>query len=334
MRAVLAALALILGVLVSPAWADDPPNLAAGKSATASSFTDVYRASNVTDGNAATYWESANGTLPQWVQVDLGSVAALSGLALKLPAGWPGRTQTMTVQGSSDGSAFTTLVASATYTFAPTAAITLTGSARYVRLLITANSGWPAGQLSEFEVYGTAAPTDGANLATGKQITESSHNQTYAAANANDGSTQTYWEGGAYPETLTVHLGANADLTRVVLRLNPDQVWARRTQSIQVLGREQSATGFTGLVAQATYTFDPASGNSVTIPLAATVADVQLRFTANSGAPGGQVAEFEVYGKPAPNPDLTVTAVTTSPATPVETDPITVAATVKNIGSA
>jgi hypothetical protein len=31
-------------------------------------------------------------------------------------------------------------------TFAPT-------STRYLRLTFTANSGWPAGQLAEFEVY-------------------------------------------------------------------------------------------------------------------------------------------------------------------------------------
>ncbi len=41
---------------------------------------------------------------------------------------------------------------------------------RYVRLNITANTGWPAGQISEFEVYGpstgdTQAPTAPTNLA-------------------------------------------------------------------------------------------------------------------------------------------------------------------------
>jgi len=32
--------------------------------------------------------------------------------------------------------------------------ITFTGSAqRYLRLTVTGNTGWPAGQVSEFEVY-------------------------------------------------------------------------------------------------------------------------------------------------------------------------------------
>ncbi|MEU8142630.1 discoidin domain-containing protein [Nonomuraea sp. NPDC048901] len=337
MRAVLAALALVIGVLAAPAWAADT-NLSAGKTATASSFTDVYPAPNVTDGNQATYWESANNAFPQWVQVDLGSAATVNQLTLKLPSGWPSRTQTLTVLGSANGTSFSTIKDAATYTFNPTATIPVSASAtRYVRLQITANSAWPAGQLSEFEVYGQAGgqdPGDATNLATGKPITESSHTHTYVAANANDGNVQTYWEGAAYPGTLTVQLGANADLTSIVLKLNSDPAWARRTQTIQVLGREQSAGGLSSLVAQAVYTFDPATGNSVTIPVTAKVADVQLKITANSGAPGGQIAEFQVFGTPSTNPDLTVSGLTASPASPVETDAVTLSATVKNAGTA
>src|SRR5690606_26080657 len=61
MRALLAALTLLLGLLAAPIpAAAAETDLAAGKTATASSFTDVYRAANVTDGDTATYWESAN----------------------------------------------------------------------------------------------------------------------------------------------------------------------------------------------------------------------------------------------------------------------------------
>ncbi|MBB6348024.1 hypothetical protein FHU36_004569 [Nonomuraea muscovyensis] len=347
MRAVLAALALLLVSPSAPAnattdaasdaaTADTTTDLAAGKTATAGSFTDVYRAANVTDGDQATYWESANNAFPQWVQVDLGARATVNRLVLKLPTGWQSRTQTLSVQGSADGTAFTTLVPAATHTFAPSATLALSpASARYVRLLITANSRWPAGQLSEFEVYGeSGGGGEGTNLATGKPIAASSHTHTYVAAHANDGDVGTYWEGGAYPNTLTVKLGANADLTGITLMLNPDAAWARRTQTIQVLGREQSATAPANLVAAATYTFDPASGNTVTIPVTARAADVQLRITANSGAPGGQIAEFQVFGTPSANPDLTVTELTADPAAPVETDTVTLSATVRNAGTA
>ncbi|PRX51736.1 CARDB protein, partial [Nonomuraea fuscirosea] len=62
--------------------------------------------------------------------------------------------------------------------------------------------------------------------------------------------------------------------------------------------------------------------------------DVRLQFTANTGAPGGQVAELQISGTPAPNPDLTVSGLTSSPASPVETDAVTLSATVRNAGSA
>ncbi|WP_236051938.1 CARDB domain-containing protein [Nonomuraea cypriaca] len=333
MRALLAALALVIGFLAAPAWAAADTNLAAGKTATASSFNDVYPAANVTDGNQGTYWESANSAFPQWIQVDLGASASVNRLVLKLPSGWPGRTQTLTVQGTGNA----TIVPSATYTFNPAATITFAATTtRHVRLLITGNTGWPAGQLAELEVWGTTTgdPGGGANLATGKPITESSHTHTYVAANANDGSLQTYWEGAAYPNTLTVQLGANADLGSIALKLNPDTAWGRRTQTIEVLGREQSATAFTTLVGQAAYTFDPATGNSVTIPVTGRAADVRLRITANTGAPGGQIAEFQIFGTPSANPDLTVPSLTSAPAAPVETDAVTLSATVRNAGTA
>ncbi|MFD7438759.1 discoidin domain-containing protein [Streptomyces sp. NPDC059861] len=501
-------------------------NLAAGKTLKASSHTEVYAAPNANDGNRASYWESANNALPQWIEADLGASVAVNRVVLKLPAGWGARSQTLKIQGSTNGTAYTDLSASQAYTFNTandnTVTITLdSATTRHVRVLVTANSVQPAAQLSELEVYGpaggdtqaptaptnlaftqpasgqirltwnastdnvgvagydiyangslltsvagnvttftdsrpanqtvsyrvrakdaagnqsgdsntvtrigdsgdTQAPTapanlaftepasgqirltwnastdnvgvtgydiyannvlrdsvagnvttftdtqpatstvtyrvrakdaagnqsgdsntvtrngsggNGSNLAVGKPIEASSTVHTFVAANANDNNTATYWEGagGSYPNTLTVKLGANADLDRLVLKLNPDSAWSARSQTVEVLGRAQSATGFTSLVAAKSYAFDPANGNTVTVPVGGRVADVQLRFTANSGAPAGQLAEFQVIGVPAPNPDLVVTNLTTSPAAPVESDEITVSATVRNDGPA
>ncbi|MET0422667.1 MAG: CARDB domain-containing protein, partial [Actinoplanes sp.] len=180
----------------------------------------------------------------------------------------------------------------------------------------------------------TGSNPNGANLAVGKPIEASSSIFTFVAANANDNDTATYWEGSAYPANLTVKLGANATLQNVVVKLNPDSGWGTRQQTFSILGREQSASGFSTLVNSAQYTFNPASGNTVTVPVSGTASDVRLSFTANSGAPSGQVAEFQVIGNPAPNPDLTITALASSPASPVETDAITLSATVRNAGSA
>ncbi len=138
------------------------------------------------------------------------------------------------------------------------------------------------------------------NVALGKAISTSGYTQTYVPTNANDNNRATYWEGtaNAYPNTLTVNLGGNHDITSVVVQLNPDSIWGTRTQTLAVLGHNASTSTFSTLVAATTYTFNPATGNQVTIPLTATVSEVRLQFTSNSGAPGGQVAEFQIFGVP------------------------------------
>jgi hypothetical protein len=137
-----------------------PGNLAAGKAVTGSSAVQSYVAGNTVDGNAETYWESANNAFPQSLTVDLGAATSVSRVVLKLPpaAAWAQRVQTVAVLGSIDGGAYGTVKAGATYTFDPgsgnTATITFPAtSQRYLRLTFTANTGWPAAQLSEVEVY-------------------------------------------------------------------------------------------------------------------------------------------------------------------------------------
>ncbi|SDF78182.1 CARDB protein [Lentzea fradiae] len=394
----------------------------------ASSTNQDYGPGNAGDGDQATYWESANNAFPQWIQADLGAAVRADRVVLKLPAAnWGARTQTLAVQGSTDGQNFSDLVPAKGYEFNPASANTVgidftAATTRYVRLRITGNTGWPAGQISEFEVHGPtsgdaqapSAPTGltltqpqsgqirltwnastdnvgvtgydvyangvlrttvtgttytdtqpdglrvtyhvvakdaagnqspasgsvtregatGTNLAQGKPVTANNHVHDFVAANANDGDLGTYWESNGLPGTLTVQLGANADVSSVAVKLNPAAAWGARTQNVEVLGREQNATGFTRLTPGRDYRFDPASGNGVTIDAAGRVADVQLRFTSNTGAPGAQVAEIQVFGTPAPNPDLTVTGTSFTPANPVETDQITLNATVRNAGTA
>ena len=82
-------------------------------------------------------------------------------------------------------------------------------SARYVRVNITANTGWTAAQLSEFEVYGDRRVRH--NLALGKTMSASGTSQNYVPANADDGNASTYWEStdNALPQWLQVDLGAS-----------------------------------------------------------------------------------------------------------------------------
>lgn len=180
-----------------------------------------------------------------------------------------------------------------------------------------------------------AAAAEATDLARGKTVTASGSHGGFPVVNANDGQVNTYWESNGHPSNLTVKLGADADLQSVVIKLNPDPIWSTRTQEFQVLGRTQSGTGFTSLKSRAGYVFNPATNqNTVTVPVSGRAADLQLQFFSNTGAPGAQVAEIQILGTPAPNPDLTVSALSWSPSAPSETDNITVQGTVRNIGTA
>ncbi|MFJ8086456.1 CARDB domain-containing protein [Streptomyces sp. NPDC096205] len=319
-------------------------DLALGRPASAGGAHPGYPAGHVTDGSQQSYWEGPTGAFPQWVQIDLGAGVHIDRVVLKLPTTWEARTQRLALLGSTDGSAFTALAAPADRGFTPSQANTVTlaldgTTTRYVRVQVSANSGWNAAQLSELEVYGDSGPVDpppqGTNLARNKPVEATSTTQNFVAANANDDNTGTYWESAGFPSSLTVKLGADADLTAVVVKLNPDPVWGPRTQSVEVLGRAQSASGFTSLKARADYAFSPSAGqNTVTIPVTGRYADIRLTFFSNTGAPGGQVAELQVVGTAAPNPDLTVTGLNWTPAAPSEADPVTVNATIRNAGTA
>jgi hypothetical protein len=134
-------------------------NLALNQPVTDSGNTQTYVPANAVDGNTSTYWESTDSDFPQWLQVDLGSPVSVSRIVMDLPpsSSWGTRTQTITIQGSTDGTNYTTLVASAGYTFtSPQNTVTVTfpaATVRYLKLTFTANSAWPAGQLSELQVY-------------------------------------------------------------------------------------------------------------------------------------------------------------------------------------
>lgn len=142
---------------------DPDRNLAKGRPATATGSQDVYTPGKAVDGDATSYWESTNNAFPQSWTVDLGSNEAVRRLVLKLPpsSAWGARTQTVTVLGSTDGSTYTTVAAAQGYRFDPatgnTATVALPGgtSLRHLRLSVSANTGWPAGQFSEVEAYST-----------------------------------------------------------------------------------------------------------------------------------------------------------------------------------
>lgn len=206
---VLVAGLIAVGLLPVTAYAAAATNLALGRTATAAGAHGAYPAGNVTDGSQQSYWEGPAGSFPQWAQVDLGAGTRVDRVVLKLPTTWEARSQTVAVLGSTDGSTFTTLAAPQSRAFDPSASNTVTigltsATTRYVRVQVTANTGWNAAQLSEVEVYGESGgpvdpPPTGTNLARNKPIEATSTTQTYVAANANDDSATTYWESMRLP---------------------------------------------------------------------------------------------------------------------------------------
>lgn len=144
------------------AVAHNTVNLARGRSVSADSHVEDFVGSHVTDGDAATYWESTKGTdtFPHSIRVDLGAEKSVSKIVLKLPqvADWNSRTQTLSVWGAHNTSNAFTLASSAGYTFDAATGNSVTirfsnTATRYIELRFTANSGWPAAQLSELAAY-------------------------------------------------------------------------------------------------------------------------------------------------------------------------------------
>ncbi len=138
----------------------------------------------------------------------------------------------------------------------------------------------------------TATPS--VNRALNRPVTASSVlSSLYAAAYSVDGNQGSYWESTAgFPQTLTVDLGTNYTVSRVVLKLPAG--WTSRTETLSILGSTDNIS-YTTIVGSAVYTIAP-SANTVTINFSGTSRRyIRLNITANSGSGAAQISEFEVY---------------------------------------
>ncbi|MBW5259144.1 discoidin domain-containing protein, partial [Streptomyces poriferorum] len=143
----------------------------------------------------------------------------------------------------------------------------------------------------------TDPPAETGNLAQGRTVTDSGHADVYTASRAVDGDANSYWESSnhAFPQTITVDLGAAKAVKRLVLKLPPAAAWSTRTQTLSVSGSTDNST-FSSLKSSAGYTFDPSGGNRATVTLPGTSARyLRLTFTGNTGWPAAQLSELEAY---------------------------------------
>ena len=136
-------------------YATGPKNLAQGGTLATSSALQGFPAANGNDNDVNTYWQAAAATAT--LTLHLSKAAPVDRAILELPASWGARNQTIEVDGSANGTTWTTLSPATAYTFAAGSnaiAIPLpAGTQSYVRLDLSANSGQGVPQLSEFQVY-------------------------------------------------------------------------------------------------------------------------------------------------------------------------------------
>ncbi|GID90856.1 discoidin domain-containing protein [Amorphoplanes digitatis] len=136
-------------------------DLAEGRPVTVTSIIDGWNPNALTDGNADTFWEAKPGVFPAAATIDLQDTVGVGRAVLQLPdnPAWGARTETIELQGSTDGITFETLLPptpvlldavnahnTATVTFTP-------ATVRWFRLVITANTGWNAAQLAEVHLH-------------------------------------------------------------------------------------------------------------------------------------------------------------------------------------
>ena len=139
------------------------------------------------------------------------------------------------------------------------------------------------------------------NIAEGKPVQASAHNDVYVSSNLNDGKTTTYWESKGFPAEMTVDLQGTFTVSTAAFLLNPASIWEPRTQEITVLV-STDGENFTEVSPAAAYTFDAETGNRVRIDFGAVQAShVRVIITSNTAAPahakGAQVAEICIYGE-------------------------------------
>jgi hypothetical protein len=235
--------------------------------------------SSLSFGNQATGSASAAKTVtvsnPNSTAVPVSSVSATGPFA---------ETSTCGASIAADGSCTVSV------TFAPTAAGAATGS-------LTVASSAPGSPLT-VALSGTGI-TSATNLALNQPVTASSDYESYVPSNLTDGNTSTYWEstdGAAYPQTITVNLGSAQSIGSITLDLPPATAWSTRTETLSVLSSTNDTT-FSQIVASAGYTFNPSTGNTVTISLPSRTSAqyVQLNFTGNTGWDAAQLSEFQIY---------------------------------------
>jgi hypothetical protein len=136
-------------------YATAPKNLAQGGTLAPSSASEGYPGANANDSDLSSYWQASEPTAT--LTLHLSQAAPVDRVILTLPQNWGTRNQTIEVEGSTDGSTWTTLAPAAAYTFtAGSNAVAIpikAGTQDYLRLDLSNNTGQGAPQIADFQAY-------------------------------------------------------------------------------------------------------------------------------------------------------------------------------------
>jgi len=265
-----------------------------GWSAAQVSEFEIFPASSTNGSGSATL--SATPTSVSFGNQTVGSSSAAQSVTISNTGGAPASISSVTAPSgfSQTNTCGTSLAAggscTVSVTFTPTTAQSYAGN-----LAVNSNA---TNSTLNVALSGTGASST-TDLALNRPVTASGSTQSYVPANAVDGNTSTYWESvdGTWPATFSVDLGATTTLGSVVIDLPPSSAWQTRTQTLSVLGSNDDST-WTTLVASATYTWNPSTGNTVAITLPSGTSDryIELNFTANNVQNAAQMSELEIFG--------------------------------------
>lgn len=148
----------------------DGTNIAGLAKIEANGYNDVYTPRKVKDGKTAgvSYWEGESDAYPNILTATFPEEHHLHAIKVCLcpQSVWGARTQTFSVETSSDGENFEEFIASGDYEFNPDTANEVVlefdeTSCRAVRLVFTANTGASGAQVAELELYSHDAVEEG-----------------------------------------------------------------------------------------------------------------------------------------------------------------------------
>ena len=281
----------------------EPRNLALGADATAS-FVDWGRTpANALDGHFGTYWDGGTIGDGQWMMVDLGEDCKLTELQVTTfhDAG-DGRHYLYYVEVSSDGENWTkvadrekthgTVAAfrGETYTFDEVI------EARYVRVTITKNSANGIAHVKELEVWGYPSVIR-ENIALGKSVSSSNSDYGRNADVIVDGDYSNYWDGGEYPQSFMIDLGAGYFVD--LMKAYPYNDGVRHY--LYTIEYSLDGHNFTKLFERTADMGIAYAGETFELDEPVEVRFVKVTMTYNSSNPSVHMKEFEIFGEL--NPD-------------------------------